>query len=220
MCATRRVLRQLVGDAPPRRRGAVPTPVLVLERDPSGAQLLDAAQERQGDLRELFALVVARHGARVRGWRVRVAEAPPMLGRRDPHPRIERSVSAIRWVVARRAGQATGMAAKASGDVTCCFDREVRRVPHLPGIPQEVREVERRANRPQVGAAPRPDGSEVEQPLQVRPVFVAFAALVGGRARRRGARASPSTFVHAYTLEGRTGTPASTHSVVGYAPTT
>ncbi len=109
-----------------------------------------------------------------------------MPGRRDPHPRIEGSVSAIRWVAARRAGQATGMAAKASGDVTCCFDREVRRVPHLPGIPREVGEVEQHANRPQVGAAPRPDRSEVEQTLHVRPVFVASqrssegALLAGG----------------------------------------
>jgi hypothetical protein len=34
------------------------------------------------------------------------------------------------------------MAAKASGDVTCSFDREVSRVPHLPRIPQKPGEVE------------------------------------------------------------------------------
>src|SRR5262249_51108190 len=59
------VLRDLVRAPPPRRSYAVPAPVVVFEGDAPGAQLLDAAQEGQGDLRKLVRLLVTRHGARV-----------------------------------------------------------------------------------------------------------------------------------------------------------
>jgi hypothetical protein len=73
------VFGQLVGDAPAGGRGAIPAPVLVLERDPPGAQLLDSAQEGQRDLREIIELVVTGHEARVRGRPLRTAEAYAQL---------------------------------------------------------------------------------------------------------------------------------------------
>jgi hypothetical protein len=69
-----RVIQELVGDTPLRRRGAIAPPVLVLERDPARAQLLHAAEERDGDLRELLPFFFGGHAARVRGGGHRSAE--------------------------------------------------------------------------------------------------------------------------------------------------
>ena len=71
-----RVFGQLVGDAPASGRRAIPAPVLVLERDAPGAQLLDSAQERQRDLRELVEGPVIGHEARVRVGDAEIAEHP------------------------------------------------------------------------------------------------------------------------------------------------
>lgn len=68
------VVRELVGDAPLRRRCAVAPPVLVLERDTSRAELLDAAEERQRDLRKLLRFVSRGHIGRVRGHGPAIAE--------------------------------------------------------------------------------------------------------------------------------------------------
>src|SRR5205807_3977995 len=71
------VFGQLVGDAPASGRRAVPAPVVVLERDAPGAQLLDSAQERQRDLREIIEGSVIGHEPRVRGRPARIAEGVP-----------------------------------------------------------------------------------------------------------------------------------------------
>jgi hypothetical protein len=67
---------------------------------------------------------------------------------------------------------------------------------YLPRIPQEAGEVEQRANGPQVGAAPRPDGSQVEQSLQARPVVVASQRSPEGALVAGGRRASIQTRKH------------------------
>jgi hypothetical protein len=76
------VFGQLVGDAPASGRRAVPAPVVVLERDAPGAQLLDPTQERQRDLREIIEGSVIGHEARVRADDAEIAEhgAPVTLG--------------------------------------------------------------------------------------------------------------------------------------------
>jgi hypothetical protein len=55
------VVHELIGDTPASGRGAVAAPVVVLECDAPWAQLLDAAEKRERDLRKLVVRLVTGH---------------------------------------------------------------------------------------------------------------------------------------------------------------